>query len=156
MSGAVLATEINRYCATNSITRAGFARASGVPAQTISGLAIVRNAGPATVAKVRAFIAAHPAAAPIVPPPGRSQPDRRPVDVVPPPTPAPLARPVPVVEQIAKAALATPSDLIRHVSARWPEVWAAVIERARADGAAPGAALVAAIERGLGLEVTCG
>ncbi len=154
VSGADLIGEVDRYCAAHGITRAGFSRASGVPAQTLSGLADVGVAGAATVQRVRAFIEAHPVAAPIVAPVPRSQP--LPQHVATPSVSVPVPRVVPVVEQIISATLATPSDLVRHVSGRWPEVWAAVIERARMDGSPPGAALVAAIERGLGLEVTCG
>ncbi len=59
-------------------------------------------------------------------------------------------------ELVASALLETPSDLVRHVAVRWPQVWQAVLLRARADGKPPGATLLAMIERGLAMEVSCG
>lgn len=148
VTGATLFGEVERYCKANGLTRARFARASGVAAQTLSGLPGVDVATASTAQRIREFIAAHPGGVRAGTCFERPEPA--------PPIAPPAASAAPIVEQIAGAALATPSDLVRHVTRRWPEVWAAVVERARADGLVPGAALVAAIERGLALEVTCG
>lgn len=59
-------------------------------------------------------------------------------------------------ELIMTELVKTPNDLVRHVAVRWPEVWQAVLLRARAEGKVPGVVLLAAIEGGLGIEVTCG
>ncbi|MGT2515103.1 hypothetical protein ACVOMT_13540 [Sphingomonas panni] len=79
------------------------------------------------------------------------------------PAPVKVAKPVaPPLFQATRSELIltelvkTPNDLIRHVAVRWPEVWQAVLLRARAEQKVPGAVLLAAIEGGLGIEVTCG
>ena len=52
-------------------------------------------------------------------------------------------------EVLSTALIETPGDLIARVRARWPELWAGVIDRARQSGVPAGAMLMTVIERGL-------
>lgn len=54
-----------------------------------------------------------------------------------------------IIEQLHGAIVETPGDLIATAKRLWPELWARIVERARAEGIAPGMALLQAIERGL-------
>lgn len=155
IKGAVLSGEVDRYCLRLDITKAAFSRASGVAAQTLSGLLRVQAVRPETAAAIRDFIDANPDTLPGTPAPKR----RRTVGqvqakVAVPPSPPPFqaTRSELIMTELVK----TPNDLVRHVAVRWPEVWQAVLLRARAEGKVPGAVLLAAIEGGLGIEVTCG
>lgn len=62
--------------------------------------------------------------------------DRLPID----PSPA---------ELLATGLVETPGDLIARVRLRWPDLWAAIVARARASGVPAGAMLMTVIERGL-------
>lgn len=155
VSGATLSGEVDRYCLRLGITKAALSRASGVPAQTLSHLLRSTKAKPETVTAIRGFIEANP----------DRLPDSMPaaVERVVEPVPVKLTAKSATVaikatpaELVATAMLETPSDLVRHVAVRWPAVWQAVLLRARADGKQPGATLLAVIERGLGMEVSCG
>lgn len=152
VKGSTLSGELDRYCLRLGVTKAAFSRASGVPRQTLCGMLRVERVSPETVEAVRGFILANPDALP-TDAPVRTPKVAAPVAV---PVPVPVVARSTIGEQIATAMLATPSDLVRHVAGRWPDVWTAVLHRARRDNATPGAALVAAIERGLDLDVTCG
>lgn len=155
VSGAILSGEVDRYCLRLGITKAALSRASGVPAQTLSHLLRSTRAKPETVTAIRGFIDANPDRLPDAMPAARER-------VVEPVPVKPTAKTATVVvkatpaELVASALLETPSDLVRHVAVRWPQVWQAVLVRARADGTPPGATLLAVIERGLGMEVSCG
>ncbi|KQN91562.1 hypothetical protein ASE90_01800 [Sphingomonas sp. Leaf67] len=154
VNGATLSGEVDRYCLRLGITKAALSRASGVPAQTLSHLLRSRIAKPETVLAVRSFIAANPDRLPDTMP---SAPER----VIAPVPVKTTAKAVNIMvkatpaELVASALLETPSDLVRHVAVRWPQVWQAVLLRARADGKLPGVTLLAVIERGLGIEITC-
>lgn len=155
LKGAVLSCEVDRYCLRLGITKAALARASGIPAQTLSHLLRAKTVRPETSDAVRGFIAANPDRLPDDLPPAR---DRAvaplPIKVAAPASAAPVkATPA---ELIVTALVETPSDLVRHVAVRWPQVWQAVLLRAREEGKPPGAALLAVIERGLGMEVSGG
>lgn len=155
LSGSVLSGEVDRYCLRLGITKAALARASGVPPQTLSSLLRSKTVRAETVGAVRGFIAANPDRLPDDLPDAR---DRvvapLPIKVSAAPT-APSVKATPA-ELVVSALVETPSDLVRHVAVRWPQVWQAVLLRARAEGKPPGAALLAVIERGLGLEISCG
>lgn len=155
VKGATLSGEVDRYCLRLGITKAALARASGVPPQTLSGLLRVQTVRPETVTAVRGFIDANSDRLPEGMPPVRDR-DVQPLPIKAVPISAPATVKASPGELVASALLETPSDLVRHVAVRWPTVWQAVLLRARADEKPPGAALLAAIERGLGMEVTCG
>ncbi|MGN5374609.1 hypothetical protein [Sphingomonas hankookensis] len=155
VKGATLSGEVDRYCLRLGITKAALARASGVPAQTLSHLLRVQTVKPDTVTAVRGFIDANPDRLPDGLPPVRERVvEPLPVKAV--PVPSVVAVKATPAELVASALLETPSDLVRHVAVRWPVVWQAVLLRARADEKPPGATLLAAIERGLGMEASCG
>ncbi len=155
VKGAVLSGEIDRYCLQLGITKAALSRASGIPAQTLSGLSRTQAVRSETAAVIRNFIAANPECLPDTVAPKRARavglvPAKVAKRVAPPPFQATRS------ELILTELVKTPNDLIRHVAVRWPEVWQAVLLRARAEEKVPGAVLLAAIEGGLGIEVTCG
>jgi hypothetical protein len=52
-------------------------------------------------------------------------------------------------EILATALVETPGDLIGRVRAAWPELWAGVVQAARASGEPAGATLMRVISRGL-------
>lgn len=154
VSGAVLSAQVERYCLRLGITKAALSRASGVPAQTLSHLLRVQSVRPETVAAVRGFIEANPERLPDGPSAKEAVIAQLPVRGT--ATAMTVATKATPAELVASALVETPSDLIRHVAVRWPAVWQAVLLRARADAKPPGATLLAAIERGLDMEVTCG
>lgn len=60
-----------------------------------------------------------------------------------------LRRDLTPAEQISTMCVATPGDTVEVVKRRWPDVWIRVVDAARDVGQAPGAMLIALIERGL-------
>ncbi len=60
-----------------------------------------------------------------------------------------LRRDLTPAEQISTMCVATPGDTVEVVKRRWPDVWNRVVNAARDVGQAPGAMLIALIERGL-------
>lgn len=60
-----------------------------------------------------------------------------------------LRRDLTPAEQISTMCVATPGDTVEVVQRRWPDVWIRVVDAARDVGQAPGAMLIALIERGL-------
>ncbi len=67
-----------------------------------------------------------------------------------------LRRDLTPAEQISTLCVATPGDTVGLVKQRWPDVWNRVVNAARDVGQAPGAMLVALIERGLDADAVAG
>jgi len=67
-----------------------------------------------------------------------------------------LRRDLTPAEQISTLCVATPGDTVGLVKQRWPDVWNRVVDAARDVGQAPGAMLVALIERGLDADAVAG
>jgi hypothetical protein len=155
VSGAALSGEVDRYCLRLGVTKAAFSRASGIASQTLSGLLRVQAVRPQTAAVIRDFIGDNPDRLPDTPVPKRTLSMAQPKANAAAPAGAPPFQAT-RAELILTELVKTPNDLVRHVAGRWPEVWQAVLLRARAEEKVPGAVLLAAIEGGLGIEVTCG
>lgn len=67
-----------------------------------------------------------------------------------------LRRDLTPAEQISMMCVATPGDTVEVVQRRWPDVWIRVVDAARDVGQAPGAMLIALIERGLDADGVAG
>lgn len=58
----------------------------------------------------------------------------------------------PIVEEVTSAFAETADEAMLAVNRRWPGLWRAVIDSARADGVRPGVRFVALLEAGLRAE----
>lgn len=67
-----------------------------------------------------------------------------------------LRRDLTPAEQISTMCVATPGDTVEVVQRRWPDIWIRVVDAARDVGQAPGAMLIALIERGLDADGVAG
>lgn len=168
VNGREMHREVSNYIGRTGTSWETLAIAAGVGTATVRQLNTRSYVLPATAARLRAVMKAHPAGverhtacliAPSGPVPSPMQPvvdpgevarleAVRPVRSVPMSPFEMLSAPT-VGEAIASGLVETPADLIAIVQRRWPAVWARVVERARATDILPGALLVEAIERGL-------